>query len=232
LNGLACRHGTFVAGVLSARRSSVAPAICPTCILFVRTIFQDSISGEAGSLPKATPAELASALVESIDAGVHIVNLSASIAGPTRTGVRELLDALDYAMRRGTLVVAAAGNEGLVGSTVITRHAWVIPVVGCRLDAAPLEMSNLGDSLGRRGLVAPGEDVVSLTPQGGTVSWSATSAATPFVTGALALLWSQFPQISAAAIRWAVNQGVRRRRNLVPPLLDAGAVHELLRQIA
>jgi hypothetical protein len=27
----ACRHGTFVAGILCAKRSSVAPALCPRC---------------------------------------------------------------------------------------------------------------------------------------------------------------------------------------------------------
>ena len=31
----ACLHGTFVAGILSAERGSIAPAICPKCILLV-----------------------------------------------------------------------------------------------------------------------------------------------------------------------------------------------------
>jgi hypothetical protein len=34
-----CVHGTFVAGVLSATRNGVAPAICPNCTLLVRAIF-------------------------------------------------------------------------------------------------------------------------------------------------------------------------------------------------
>jgi hypothetical protein len=32
-NSAACQHGTFVAGVLSARRGSPAPAICLGCTL-------------------------------------------------------------------------------------------------------------------------------------------------------------------------------------------------------
>ena len=40
----ACLHGTFVAGMLCARRGSVAPAICPGCTLLVRPIF----GGESG----------------------------------------------------------------------------------------------------------------------------------------------------------------------------------------
>ncbi|MGH7792592.1 MAG: peptidase S8, partial [Thermodesulfobacteriota bacterium] len=31
----ACKHGTFVAGILCAKRGSVAPAICPNCTLLV-----------------------------------------------------------------------------------------------------------------------------------------------------------------------------------------------------
>src|SRR5687767_11772507 len=32
----ACIHGTFTAGILSAKRGSPAPAICPGCTLLVR----------------------------------------------------------------------------------------------------------------------------------------------------------------------------------------------------
>src|SRR5438309_1056056 len=32
-SSVACQHGTFVAGILCAKRSSIAPAICPNCTL-------------------------------------------------------------------------------------------------------------------------------------------------------------------------------------------------------
>jgi len=38
----ACSHGTLVAGVLSARRDSLHPGICPGCTLVVRPIFSDA----------------------------------------------------------------------------------------------------------------------------------------------------------------------------------------------
>src|SRR4051812_11340549 len=44
-HGPACRHGTFTAGILSAIRGSIAPAICPGCTLLVRPIFDDVESG-------------------------------------------------------------------------------------------------------------------------------------------------------------------------------------------
>ena len=37
--GAACLHGTFVAGILCAKRGSDAPAICPNCTLLVRPLF-------------------------------------------------------------------------------------------------------------------------------------------------------------------------------------------------
>src|SRR5438067_1343694 len=41
---MACMHGTFVAGILCARRNSAAPAICPDCTLLVRPIFVESVT--------------------------------------------------------------------------------------------------------------------------------------------------------------------------------------------
>jgi hypothetical protein len=48
--GPACAHGTFVAGVLCARRSSPAPALAPGCTVLLSPIFVDS-----GGLPSADP---------------------------------------------------------------------------------------------------------------------------------------------------------------------------------
>src|SRR5438128_7013648 len=94
--------------------------------------------------------------------------------------------ALDHALQRGVLIVVAAGNQGTLGSSVITRHPWVIPVVAYDLRGRPMDQSNLGNSIGRRGLGAPGNAVTSLGAQGPPLTFAGTSAATPFVTGAIA----------------------------------------------
>src|SRR5712671_967667 len=54
----ACAHGTFVAGILVARRGSAAPAICPGCSLLVRPIFAEGPS-KGKDTPSATANELA-----------------------------------------------------------------------------------------------------------------------------------------------------------------------------
>src|SRR6266700_3959342 len=78
----ACAHGTFVAGVLCSQRTSVAPAICPNCTLLVRSIFLEAISG-GEQMPGAPPEELAEALIDSIQAGAHILNLSVALSQPS-----------------------------------------------------------------------------------------------------------------------------------------------------
>jgi subtilisin family serine protease len=222
-----CRHGTFVAGILAARRGAWAPAIAPDCTLLVRPIFSEA--GPDGKLPSATPRELGEAMVECVDAGARMLNLSAVLAGGSFGADRDLEEALQYTARRGVLVVAAAGNQAVVSGSAITRHAWTIPVVGYTPAGMPLPRSNLGRSTGIGGLGAPGEGVVSLAPGGEPALSTGTSIAAPFVTGAAALLWSLFPAATAAEVKRALLPVVRRRRRTVtPPLLDAWAAYKEL----
>jgi subtilisin family serine protease len=225
-SSVACVHGTFVAGILCARRGSVAPAICPDCTLLVRPIFAESTSVN-GSMPSASPDELAAAIVETVDAGARLLNMSVAPLHLSTQGGRVLEQALDWAAHRGVITVAAAGNQRTLGSSAITRHHWVIPVAGCDLAGRPLAESNFGVSIGTRGVSAPGETITSLGTDGKPCSLRGTSAATPFVTGTIALLWSAFPDAGAAELKLAVTGcGRRPRRTLVPPVLDAWAAYQ------
>jgi subtilisin family serine protease len=222
----ACRHGTFVAGMLVGRRGSAALAISPGCTLLSCPIFGESGPNEPAS---ATPEALAQAIVECVDAGARLVNLSLALSPSSLNAQRRLHDALDHAANRGALVIAAAGNQGMVGSSVLTGHNWVIPVAACNASGRPTDDTNLGHSIARRGLRAPGEGVPGLGTDGSPRRVSGTSLAAPFVAGAAALLWSLFPAASAAQIRHALLDADRvRPRCLVPPLLDAWAAFEAL----
>ena len=227
----ACRHGTFVTGILFARRNSVAPAICPDCTLLLRPIFAEGTSGSE-QVPSARPKELAQALMDCIGAGARIINLSLALAKPSMGGDRSVEDALDHAVKRGVIVVAAAGNQATLGGSVITRHPWVIPVVACDCRGVPMDLSNLGRSIGRRGLRAPGHGITSLSTNEHSLSLGGTSVAVPFVTGAAALLWSAFPSETAVRIKLAMTQvPLARRASVVPPLLDGAASYQLLSRL-
>jgi subtilisin family serine protease len=224
----ACMHGTFVAGVLCARRGSVAPAICPDCTMLVRPIFLET-PANGREMPGATPGELTAAILDCVKAGARVINLSVTLTQSSLKSEPALEAALDHASRRGAVVVAAAGNQGSVGSSPITRHPWVIPVVACNLQGKPTTFSNLGNSIGKRGLCAPGEGITSIGADGKSHLLAGTSIATPFVTGAIALLLSIFPSATAAQVKMAVAPSFApRRTTIVPPVLNAWAAYQAL----
>ena len=226
--GLSCTHGTFVAGILSARRDSPAPGICPGCTLLIRAVFTED-SKKTGEIPSAIPSELARAIRDGVDAGARVINLSLSVGAASPRDKLCVETALSYAAARGVIIVAAAGNQGEIGGSLLSRHPWPIPVAGCDAHGQPTANSNLGHSIGKRGLRAPSENIASLTPTGTIETFSGTSAAAPFVSGTIGLLWSKFPTASAAAVKQAISGADRRpRRAVVPPLLDAWMAYETL----
>ena len=219
----ACVHGTFVAGLLHARRDAPAPGLCPGCTLLIRPIFHKQAS------TSASPDVLACAIITCVEAGARAINLSADMPGSQMFTHRGLEEALDAAGARGVIVIAAAGNQPILGSSLITRHRSVVPVVACDAKGVVLPSSTLGASIGRQGLAAPGHDIISLAPSGGLAKLSGSSAAAAFVTGTVALLWSAFPRADTASIRRAVLGGQRTRRAITPPLLDARVAYASLR---
>jgi subtilisin family serine protease len=227
-NSTACLHGTFVVGILSAKRNSPAPAICPNCTLLIRPIFSEGTTSNE-RMPSATPQELAAAIIDCIEADARVINLSLALAQPSTKREQALEESVNKAVRRGVIVVAAAGNQGTLGSSAITRHPWVIPVVACDRRGRPMNESNLGSSIGRRGLTAPGDAITSLSAEGQPITLGGTSVAVPFVTGTIALLWSEFPAATAAQIKLAISHAAASRRaSVVPPLLDAAAAYQIL----
>src|ERR1700733_2966442 len=67
----ACIHGTFVAGILTAKRESGAPAIAPQCTLLVRPIFSEDRTAYA-DMPRARPEELAAAMIDTVNEGARV----------------------------------------------------------------------------------------------------------------------------------------------------------------
>ena len=226
-DSIACLHGTFVTGILAARRDSPAPAICPDCTVLIRPIFTESARGN-GRTPGATPPELAAAIIECLDAGASVINLSLALEDGSPAENEALQAAIAHAVKRRVIVVAAAGNQGTLGSSTITRHAWVIPVVACDVRGRPVPESNLGRSIGSRGLMAPGEAITSLG-RDGPLTLGGTSVAVPFVTGAIALLLSEFPSAGPTEIKLAITgASTVRRASVIPPMLDAAGAYRAL----
>jgi len=185
------------------------------------------------NLSSVTPEELSRAIVETVDAGARIINLSLGVIPADTRIVQGLDDACDYAAHRGVILVAAAGNQGRIGFLPLLRHPWVIPVASCDSAGRPTPESNLSPTIGKRGLLAPGVDVMTVAPNGGYLPVSGTSAAAAIVTGSMALLWSKSPGMSALELRTAVLQSAGQlRHSVVPPLLNIEAAATKLLQVS
>ena len=228
-NSLACRHGTFVAGILSAKRGSPAPAICPDCTLIIRPVFGETLSGSE-SMPSATPQELATAILDCINAGASVINLSLALAQPSINGIQALEEAFDQAIRRDVIVVAAAGNQGALGSSAITRHPWVIPVVACDDRGQPTNESNLGGSIGRRGLTALGARRHQPRRRRRAAHPGRNQRRGAFCDRrdrVVVVGFSRGERRSSQTRRYP-RPSMRRRASVVPPLLDAEAAYRAL----
>jgi subtilisin family serine protease len=233
--GIACKHGTFVGGILCAKRGLSAPAICPGCTLLLRPIFTDqalpiSINKDI-IYPSSTPEELSDAIIEVVDAKARIINLSLGLSTSSFITYPRLQEAYDYARQQGAIIVAASGNQGNIGSISLIHNQWIIPVAACD-EYGP--MSNFGSSIGSRGLMSPGINITSTSSGGRYVKMSGTSFAAPFVTGALALLWSVFPKATAADLIHAIRIGAsldRVHRSIIPSLLNIEAAWKILKSI-
>lgn len=218
-------HGTYIAGILAGKREASCPSICPDCPLLVRSI----LPVHSTSFASSPPEELAAAILDCIKSGARLINLSAA-ANPRLSSPSSCLDqALDYAAAKGVIVVAATGNDGLVGTSAITRHPWVIPVVAYSRQGLPLGFSNLGARIGRNGIGAPGQQIQSLRAGGKSMVLSGTSPAAAIVTGAIALLWSLYPRTSPTLLRRVlVSCTARNQRCVVPPILNLHAAQRAL----
>jgi subtilisin family serine protease len=223
-NSIACQHGTFVAGILCATRGLSAPAICPNCKVILYPIFSEehlSAKGARATIPRSRPEELAESIIQTIDAGAKIINLSLGLTSPSLMRSQELGDAYDYALKKGVIVVTAAGNQGSFAQIAMYDHRWVIPVAACDTEGRIDPMSNFGHTISKSGLMAPGVNIKSTSPDGKYTQMSGTSVAAPFVTGTIALLWSIFPQAPAHEIINSLISNKVRNRSVIPQLLNA-----------
>jgi subtilisin family serine protease len=173
---------------------------------------------------------LSDAIIETVNSGARIINLSLGLSGSSLVVYHELEEAYNYAYQKGVIIVAASGNQGSIGHAALLNNKWVIPVAACDHEGKISSMSNFGPSIGVRGLMAPGIDITSTTSGGGYSKLSGTSFAAPFVTGTIALLWSVFPKAtSAEIIHSLVRICSNFSRTVIPKLLDAEAAWKFLK---
>lgn len=144
-----------------------------------------------------THAWIAQAIVWAADHGADVINLSAGSPYPSQT----LEAAVDYAARRGAVLVAAVGNDNRSTAVYPARYDSVLAVAATTRDQRRCDFSNWGDYIA---VAAPGADVV-VARDGQLQTASGTSVATPQVAGVAALMLSYNPDLRASQIRQLVR---------------------------
>jgi thermitase len=192
-------HGTHVAGTIGAladNRVGVAGVAFASPLIVCR-----ALGGPDGS---GTVADVAACIRWVHDRGAKVISMS--LGGPSsRTLAEAAKTAYARGGRGGSLLVAAAGNDGN-GATEFPAGLPQVVSVGAtdaRDAVAPFSNENADVEV-----TAPGVDVLSTKAGGGYVSESGTSMATPHVSGAAALLWGADRSASAATIRSRLDAAV------------------------
>ncbi|MBE9168650.1 S8 family serine peptidase [Pleurocapsales cyanobacterium LEGE 06147] len=184
--GVASQHGTHIASVIFGQHNSSIQGIAPNCRGLIAPIFTENING---TLAPCSQIDLARAILQAVQQGANIINISGGQLTPSGEAYPILADAVRYCQENNVLIVAAAGNEGCNCLHIPGALPSVLAVGAMDSRGRPLDFSNWGDRYQTQGILAPGENILGAIP-GSTVVSSGTSYATPIVSGIAALLLS------------------------------------------
>lgn len=200
-------HGTHVAGIIAADANNgigIAGVAPNARILPVKAL---DCTGSGSSF------DVAQGITYAVDHGARLINVSLGSSSANDS----IFSAVQYAIARNVLIVAAAGNCGnparLPPSCLATQNLPEYPaaysgVLGVGATATDDSIASFSTQGPQVGVSAPGVSIVSTTPRYATyqsqrgattmyASFSGTSQATPFVTGSAALLLGMDPTLTA-----------------------------------
>ncbi len=181
-------HGTAVSSVEAAVKDGNGVAgVCPWCQLMAVKVMDANGSGAMDVVARG--------IFYAADNGARVINLSMGAVA----GTQVLEDAVNYAWSKGVLVVAAAGNSGNGTPSYPAAYTNAMAVASTNDQDYRSCFSQYGTDY--ISVAAPGESVLSATPNSGYGTYSGTSLAAPHVTGLGGLLFAQDPNRTNANVR-------------------------------
>lgn len=210
-------HGTKVAGIIAARpvAGTGFVGIAPQATIIPIRQNDAEGSGTAGTMAKA--------IDYAVEHGAGVINISQDTSQALQPG-SDLERAVEAAIHAGTVVVAAAGNDGASGEKKLTYPAsfpGVLAVAASDRNNERASFSQPGDFVG---VAAPGVDMVSTVPKGGQCIDNGTSFAAPYVAGVVALVRSKYPKWSPAQVVARIEQTAERTESGHNALVGWGVV--------
>lgn len=218
LLGLEGEHGTHVAGIIGAKRGN--------------GIGMDGIADNVElmlirAIPKGDEydKDVALAIRYAVDQGANIINMS--FGKLVSIHADWVMEAMQYAEKKGVLLVHAAGNnfmdsddcnffpvKQLNRGKALTNF---INVGASAPDGNPAKMSNHGKK--SVDVFAPGVDIYSTVPGDNYKKKGGTSMAAPVVSGIAAILMSYYPELTVQQVKDILVRGAvigRGRKVAVP----------------
>lgn len=181
-------HGTHIAGTIAAANSPEGMiGVAPRSIIYPVKAFDNNGSAYVSDI------------IQGIDWCVrnrmHVINMSFGM----KTRSKALLDIVGKAYLAGISIVASSGNDGKRRSIDYpARYPQTISVGATDRNRRIAGFSNRGDHID---IYAPGDKIISSWTRGKYHEMSGTSMATSHVSGAIALLLAQNPDLSPADIK-------------------------------
>jgi subtilisin family serine protease len=198
-------HGSHVAGIIGAEGNNLIGVTgVDWKVRLMALKFLDK-NGDGNTADAATAIDYA------VDEGAKVIN--ASWGGPAFS--HTLYAAVSRAADHGVLFVAAAGNAGADSDSSPDYPAAfdlpnVISVAATDPEDKLLDFSNYGRKTVDLG--APGDEIYSTVPTkinpSGYATYSGTSMAAPYVSGAAALYWAHSPGSTLDQVRNGILQSV------------------------
>ncbi|SEG05151.1 Subtilase family protein [Saccharopolyspora kobensis] len=219
-------HGTHVIGTSCGPRTSAeGPGYG---IASEASIYAGKVLGDDGS---GTDGGILSGIQWAISNGCAVVSMSLGAATEPGAPYSDAFEKVaQRAMERGTLIIAAAGNESQrsagtiapVGHPANCPSIMAIGALDSQLQIADFSSGTV-DQIGQVDLAGPGVDVYSSWPGAERYrKLSGTSMATPHVAGVAALYAQQYPERAWGL--WARLSQAARRLPLAATDVGAGLV--------
>lgn len=207
------RHGTAMAGIIAGHGHGPGDAdgvlgIAPEAkILPVRVILEDGDPSRAKARSTRGNA-LAEGIRWAADHGADVINLSLGDDSASAHPEPGEDQAIQYALKKGVVVVASAGNGGEKGDHISYPAAYPGVIAATAVDRAGTRAS-FSTRRWYATVSAPGVDVVIADPDRKYYEGWGTSAAAAFVSGAAALVKAAHPGLAPAQIKTLLEDTAR-----------------------